>query len=47
LESIMEKFEVTNQVILPVIKSGKFFGLVSKIDILEAYREQLKEMTIE
>jgi chloride channel protein, CIC family len=47
LESIMEKFEATNQVILPVIKSGKLFGLLSKIDILEAYRDQLKQMTIE
>jgi chloride channel protein, CIC family len=47
LESIMKKFEVTNQIILPVLKNGKFFGLISKIAILEAYREQLKEMTIE
>ncbi len=47
LESIIDKFEATNQVILPVIKNGKFFGLLYKIDILVAYREQLKEMTIE
>jgi chloride channel protein, CIC family len=47
LESIMDKFETTNQTFLPVLKNGKFFGLLSKIDILVAYREQLKQMTIE
>ncbi len=47
LELIMEKFESTNQQIFTVIKNGKFFGLLSKIDVLEAYREQLKQMTIE
>lgn len=47
LESIMDKFETTNQTLLPVLKNGKFFGLLSKIDILETYRAQLKEMTIE
>ena len=47
METIMEKFETSNETFLPVIKNGKFFGLISKIDILEAYREQLKEMTIE
>ena len=47
LESIIEKFETTNQAVLPVLKNGKFFGLLSKVAILEAYREQLKAMTIE
>jgi CIC family chloride channel protein len=47
METIMEKFENSNQTILPVTKNGKFFGLISKITILEAYREQLKEMVIE
>ncbi len=47
METIMKKFETTNETILPVLKNGKFFGLLSKVDILEAYREQLKEMTIE
>ena len=47
MESIMEKFETTNQSLLPVTKNGKFFGLISKVEILEAYREKLKEMTIE
>ncbi|MGV1012968.1 MAG: chloride channel protein [Flavobacterium sp.] len=47
MEIIMEKFETTNQSLLPVTKNGKFFGLISKVEILEAYREKLKEMTIE
>jgi CIC family chloride channel protein len=47
METIMEKFETSNQPILPVTKNGKFFGLISKVAILEAYREQLKEMVIE
>ena len=47
METIMEKFETSNQASLPVIKNGKFFGLISKVAILEAYREQLKEMVIE
>ncbi len=47
MELIMEKFESTCAQTLPVIRYDKFFGFISKIDILEAYREKLKEMTIE
>jgi len=47
METIMEKFENSNQNLLPVTKNSKFFGLISKVTILEAYREQLKEMVIE
>ena len=47
MEVIIEKFENANETILPVLKNGKFFGLLSKVDLLEAYREKLKEMTIE
>ena len=47
METIMDKFETTNQTLLPVTKNGKFFGLISKVAILEAYREKLKEMIIE
>ncbi len=47
METIIEKFENSNELILPVTKNGKFFGLISKVEILEAYREKLKEMTIE
>ncbi len=47
LELIMQKFEKANHQNLPVTKNGKFYGIVSKIAILEAYRERLKEMTIE
>lgn len=47
MEKIMDKFDATDEAVLPVIKSGKFYGLLSKIDLLEAYREKLKEMIIE
>jgi CIC family chloride channel protein len=47
METIMEKFETSNETILPVTKNGKFFGLISKINLLEAYRDKLKEMIIE
>lgn len=47
METIMEKFELADENLLPVTKNGKFFGLLSKLDVLEAYREKLKEMIIE
>lgn len=47
LDSIMEKFEQTDADLLPVINNGKFYGFISKISILEEYRQSLKEMTIE
>lgn len=47
METIMEKFDLCDETTLPVIKSGKFYGLLSKVDLLEAYREKLKEMVIE
>lgn len=47
METIMDKFETSNETILPVTKYGKFFGLISKVELLEAYREKLKEMVIE
>ena len=47
MEAIMEKFERSNQALLPVTNNGKFFGLISKTALLEAYREKLKELIIE
>lgn len=47
IEIVMQKFENTNQNTLAVIKYGKFFGFISKVNVLEAYREKLKEMIIE
>lgn len=47
MEMIIEKFESSKQPSLTVIKNGKFYGLISKTAILEAYREQLKQMIIE
>jgi len=47
MEFIMQKFENSNQSVIPVTKNGKFYGLIYKIRILEAYRKKLKEMIIE
>jgi CIC family chloride channel protein len=47
IELIMKKFELSNEKILLVTKSNKFYGLISKDDILESYREKFKEMIIE
>ena len=43
----MNKFETTQQLILPVVQDKIFIGFISKSDILEKYREQLKELVIE
>ncbi len=47
IEVIIEKFEKANVDVLPVLKNGKFLGLLYKISILESYRNKLKEMVIE
>ena len=47
LEKIMKLFENSRMETLPVVKNGKYIGLVTKIDILENYRDKLKEMIIE
>lgn len=47
METIMNKFETTQQQILPVVQNKIFIGFISKADILEKYREQLKELVIE
>jgi chloride channel protein, CIC family len=46
-EKIMILFENSKAVVLPVIHKGKYFGILSKIDVLENYRHRLKEMIIE
>jgi CIC family chloride channel protein len=47
VEKIMKQFETSNSQVLPVIQKGKYFGFLSKIDILENYRQRLKEMVID
>ena len=47
MEFITDQFENVNSDILPVIRYGKYFGMISKLQLLEAYREKLKEMIIE
>lgn len=46
-EKIMKAFETSGASILPVIHKGKYFGFLSKIDVLESYRKRLKEMIID
>ena len=47
MEQIFEQFENTKAEELLVIRYGKYFGMISKISLLEAYREKLKEMIID
>lgn len=47
MELILKKFEKSKEKTLIVIRSNKFYGLISKENILESYREKLKEMVIE
>ncbi len=47
VEIIIRLFENSKTYILPVIQNGKYFGFLSKIDLLENYRQRLKEMVIE
>lgn len=47
MEIVMNKFEKSKVVFLPVLKNGKYFGFISKSEALEAYRTKLKSMTIE
>lgn len=46
-EKIMQLFETSKAATLPVIHKGKYFGFLSKIDVLESYRQRLKEMVID
>ena len=47
MEIVMNKFEKSKVVFLPVLKNGKYYGFLSKSMALEAYRTKLKSMTIE
>lgn len=47
LEDIMDKFEASGAQYLPVIRDKRFYGILHKCDVLEAYRETLRGMVIE
>jgi CIC family chloride channel protein len=47
METVMNKFEKSKMVFLPVLKEDKYYGFISKSTALEAYRTKLKSMTIE
>uniref|UniRef100_UPI0037093B3B chloride channel protein n=1 Tax=Flavobacterium piscinae TaxID=2506424 RepID=UPI0037093B3B len=46
-DSIMDKFDRSQEDFLPVLKNNQVIGLLSKTAILEAYRVRLKNMIIE
>ncbi|MBD0824772.1 chloride channel protein [Aestuariibaculum marinum] len=45
MNDIMEKFKSTGAWNLPVVKSGKYYGYISKSKLLTAYRRQLLKFT--
>tara|TARA_B110000503_G_scaffold127076_1_gene196411 strand:- start:382 stop:2073 length:1692 start_codon:yes stop_codon:yes gene_type:complete len=47
METVMEKFEKSELMVLPVLQKGKFIGFINKPAVLIKYREKLKEMVIE
>lgn len=47
MDTIMEKFDRSQEEFLPVLKNNEVIGLLSKTAILEAYRVRLKKMIIE
>jgi chloride channel protein, CIC family len=47
LEMIMEKFEASHTHYLPILKDERYYGFIYKEKVLEAYRQKLKELTIE
>ena len=47
MEVVMGKFERSKTAFIPVLRDGKYFGFITKVSILENYREKLREMVIE
>jgi len=45
MQSVMNKFELTQAWNLPVLKDGKYYGFISKSRIFSAYRTKLKQQT--
>ena len=47
MQTVMNKFEKSNKAFLPVLKNGKYYGFITKSDVLESYRNRLKSMIFE
>jgi CIC family chloride channel protein len=45
MQSVMNKFEVTQAWNLPVLKDGKYYGFLSKSRIFNAYRNKLRQQS--
>lgn len=44
IKDVLNKFEETDAWILPVVKNGKYIGMISKSSILNQYRESLRDI---
>ncbi|MDO4728811.1 MAG: chloride channel protein [Bacteroidota bacterium] len=44
---MLEKLELSKTDYLPIVKNGKYYGFISKMKILENYRNQHKSMIVE
>ena len=47
MESVVQKFEITNAWNLPVLENGKYLGFVSKSKVFSAYRDVLVQFSDE
>ncbi len=47
METVMNRFESGKIAYLPVVRDGKYVGIIAKYEALEAYRAKLKSMTID
>jgi chloride channel protein, CIC family len=47
IEAIMKKFEDSGADLLPVTNNSRYVGFLSKLSVLENYRERFREMIIE
>ena len=43
IKSVLKKFDDTDSWILPVMREGVFYGMISKSRILNVYRNKLKD----
>lgn len=43
MKDVMQKFDSSGQWMLPVIRNGVFYGMISKSSVLNLYRNQLRE----
>lgn len=47
MEKVMQIFEATDQIILPIVENGYYRGFINKSTVFSAYRKSLKVNTLE